>query len=129
MGYGKAEVTGKKGDGGIDGILSHDILGFDQIYIQAKRWNSNVGFSEVRDFIGAMDTKGVEKGIFVTTSDFTKDAYKAMEISKSDKKIILRNGDQLAKYMIKYNLGVTIDKDKIYEIKSIDTDYFEENEL
>ena len=127
MGYGgsreDAEAVGRSHDGGIDGIIKEDRLGLDVIYIQAKRWESNIGEPPLRDFVGALDGKGVQKGIFITISDFNPAAKNYAE--RSSKKVILINGDQLAEYMIKHNVGVSVEK--TYEIKRVDSDYFAEN--
>ena len=130
MGYGGSieeavRATKKTGDGGIDGIINQDRLGLDMIYIQAKRWTDTVvGRPEIQKFSGALDTPGANKGIFITTSTFTKEAK---EYSKNinNKKIILIDGQQLAEYMIEFNVGVSLEKS--YEVKRIDNDYFEEN--
>jgi len=130
MGYGGSReeagrATKKTGDGGIDGIINQDRLGLDMIYIQAKRWtDAVVGRPEIQKFSGALDTPGANKGIFITTSTFSKEAK---EYSKNinNKKIILIDGQQLAEYMIEFNVGVSLEKS--YEVKRIDNDYFEEN--
>ncbi len=126
MGYGgsreDAQAVGRSGDGGIDGIINEDRLGLDVIYVQAKRWEGNVGAPEIAGFAGALAGKSANKGIFITTSDFTK---AAKEFVAAGFKIILINGNQLADYMIKHNVGVSIEK--IYEIKRVDSDYFAEN--
>ena len=127
MGYGNfrkdaKEVTKKSNDGGIDGIINQDKLGLDKIYIQAKRWtNGLVGRPELQKFVGALSEKQAIKGIFVTTSDFTKDAKEYVE--KVSQNIVLINGCMLSKLMIEYNVGVQINY--TYEIKKIDNDYFE----
>lgn len=129
MGYGGSkeeakEMTQKTGDEGIDGIINEDKLGFDKIYIQAKRWkDSPVGRPAVQAFVGALDGHGATKGIFITTSNFTKEAKEYVERLTS-KKIILIDGYKLAEYMIDFNVGVTVQE--VYEIKRIDNDYFEE---
>ena len=127
MGYGgsreDAEAVGRSGDGGIDGIINEDRLGLDVIYVQAKRWGEgNVGEPDIARFAGALAARGANKGIFITTSDFTRaaEAYDAAGF-----KIILINGNQLAQYMIDHNVGVSIEK--TYEIKRIDSDYFAED--
>lgn len=123
MGYGgsreDAQAVGRSRDGGIDGIINEDRLGLDVIYVQVKRWGTNVGEPPLRDFVGALDGKGVQKGIFITTSDFYPAAKNYAE--RSSKKVILINGDQLAEYMIKHNVGVSVEK--TYEIKRVDSDY------
>lgn len=111
-------------DKGIDGIVKEDKLGFSKIYIQAKRYtNINVGRPELQQFLGAVISEGGSKGLFITSSDFTKDAK---EFSKKQNNInlVLINGEELAKLMIKYNLGVNIEHS--FELKKIDNDYFEE---
>ena len=93
----------------------------DKIYIQAKRWKDNVGRPQLQNFVGALSAKKSNKGIFITTSDFTKEANEyAANLSHT---IILINGKQLTKLMIEYNVGVQINYS--YDIKKIDNDYFE----
>lgn len=122
MGYGSGFKTQYTSDEGIDGVINEDTLGLDVIHIQAKRWKkaTKVGRRELQGFVGAMSGKGGQKGVFITTSSYTKEALEyqpALKIAKID-------GQQLAEYMIKYNLGVSVKK--TYEIKRIDTDYFED---
>jgi restriction system protein len=128
MGYGGSvqdagKVIGKSGDEGIDGTIKEDKLGLDMIYIQAKRWQPDnvVGRPEIHKFVGALVGQGAKKGIFITTSSFTKDAISF--IPRSETKIVLIDGMQLAQYMIDYNVGVSLQH--MYEIKRIDNDYFE----
>lgn len=125
MGYGRsradAEVLGRSGDGGIDGIIKEDELGLSLIYIQAKRQKGNVSVSQVRDFTGALDCKGAQKGIFITTSDFTQPTKDFVKEVRS-RKIILIDGDQLAQRMIAHDLGVT--SGNFYQLKEVDLDYF-----
>jgi restriction system protein len=127
MGYGGSiqdagKAIGKSGDEGIDGIIKEDKLGLDVIYIQAKRWEGIVGRPEVQKFVGALAGQRAKKGVFITTSNFTKEASQyAMQM---DTKIVLIDGEKLSQYMIDYNLGVSVQN--IYEIKKIDSDYFEE---
>jgi restriction system protein len=127
MGYGgshkeiSGEVVGKVGDGGIDGVIKEDRLGLDLIYIQAKRWQGVVGTSEIRNFIGALDGKKANKGVFITTSQFTKDAVESVKFFT--KKVILIDGDELSRLMIENNVGVS--RLESYEIKKINLDYFE----
>ncbi|MDE0689303.1 MAG: restriction endonuclease [Candidatus Poribacteria bacterium] len=127
MGYGgsheDAQAVGRSGDGGIDGIIKADPLGLNVVYIQAKRWEGNVGAPPVRDFVGALDGEGVQEGIFITTSDFNPAAKEFAE--RSSKRVILINGSELARYMINHNVGVSIEK--TYEIKRVDSDYFAED--
>lgn len=127
MGYGGSikdagKAVGKSGDEGIDGIIKEDRLGLDIIYIQAKRWadNNAVGRPEIQKFVGALAGQGAKKGIFITTSYFTKEALEYAP--RNEIKIVLIDGDELGQLMIDYNLGVSTQK--IYEIKRIDHDYF-----
>ena len=130
MGYGgsreDAQTVGRSGDGGIDGIIKEDRLGLDVIYVQAKRWENNVGEPPVRDFVGALQGKRARKGIFITTSEFSNNARAYISaIDSRDSKVILIDGNQLAQLMIDHNVGVSIEK--TYEIKRVDSDYFAEN--
>lgn len=129
MGYGgsfedAANVTRFSHDEGIDGIIKEDRLGLDNIFIQAKRYDSgSVGRKEIQSFVGALSGKGASKGIFITTSKFTKEAstYKPA----SHIKIVLIDGEQLANYMIDYNIGVSVRQ--TFEIKGVDRDFFIED--
>ncbi len=129
MGYGgsfedAASVTQYSRDDGVDGVIKEDKLGFDTIYIQAKRYDRKniVGSKDVRDFIGALNIKHASKGVFITTSTFSDNAKKS--VSAIESKIVLIDGQQLCRYMIEYNLGVSIQQ--VYEIKQLDNDYFTE---
>lgn len=129
LGYGKnheemARVLGKSGDQGIDGEISQDKLGFDKIYLQAKRWGSKGSIvpGQIRDFIGALTIKNALKGIFITTTSFTKEA-KETAIKDNTHKIVLIDGNELAKLMIEHGVGVRTVRN--YEAKEIDDDYFE----
>ena len=124
MGYGKSKVTKKSGDGGIDGEVNQDKLGLDKIFFQAKKYGKNncVAARDVRDFVGTLDLYGVNKGIFITTSEFPKDTEDIL--NKTPKNIILINGHKLAKLMIEYNVGVS--PEKTYEIKKINIEFFPE---
>jgi len=128
MGYGGSrkeagQAVGRTGDGGIDGIIKEDKLGLDIIYIQAKRWEGSVGRPEIQKFAGALQGQRARKGIFITTSDFTKDALDY--VKNIDSKIILIDGSQLAELMIEHSVGVS--PVASYEIKKIDSDYFIED--
>jgi restriction system protein len=129
MGYGgsqaDAEAVGRIGDGGIDGIIKEDPLGLDIVYVQAKRWENNVPEKEIRDFTGALASKGARKGIFITTSGFAKPAIKFAK-DMTTKKVILIDGDQLVQLMIKYNVGVS--EGNTYQTKQVDSEYFGEVE-
>jgi restriction system protein len=127
MGYGGSrkdagEAMGRSGDEGIDGIIKEDWLGLDTIYIQAKRWQSVVGRPEIHRFAGASLGQRARKGIFITTSDVTREARDYA--SSIDGKIVLIDGDQLAHMMIDFGVGVA--RASVYEIKRIDSDYFNE---
>lgn len=130
MGYGggnpmMGRVTGRSGDGGIDGTIKEDALGLDEIYVQAKRYanGKTVGESDLRNFAGALDAAGTTKGVFVTTAGFTRAAEEY--VARSPKRIVLIDGEELAGLMVKYNIGVRV---RLYrEIKWIDEDYFEQD--
>jgi restriction system protein len=126
MGYGGSRqdagsTVGRSGDGGIDGIIKVDRLGLDVIYIQAKRWEGTVGRPELQKFAGALQGRRAKKGVFLTTSDFTKEAEDYITTLATT--IVLVNGMQLAHLMIEYGIGVT--KVATYDIHQIDSDYFE----
>jgi restriction system protein len=127
MGYGSnrqdaAKAIGGSGDEGVDGVINEDKLGVSKIYVQAKKWADNVNQKEIRNFIGSIDIKHADKGVFITTADFRPDAAEAAE--KSSKKIVIVNGVQMAKLMVEYNIGVS--KEDVFEIKRLDTDFFVE---
>jgi len=128
MGYGGSRsdagrAIGKSGDGGIDGIINEDKLGLDVIYIQAKRWEGSVGRPEIQKFAGALQGQRARKGIFITTSSFSEHALDYVRMI--DSKIILIDGDRLSALMFEHSVGVSTSG--IYELKKIDSDYFEEN--
>ena len=129
MGYGgtraDAEAVGRSGDGGIDGIIKEDPLGLDIVYVQAKRWKCDVPVKEIRDFTGALASKGARKGIFITTSGFKSPAINFAG-DMTTKKIILIDGNRLVQLMIKYNVGVS--EGQSYLIKQIDSEYFGDDE-
>ena len=127
MGYGDfrenaGETTSPTNDGGIDGIISQDRLGLDKIAIQAKRYSENViGRPVLQNFAGALLGMGLTKGVFITTSTFTKGAIE-YATNQANLTIILIDGDKLADLMIEYNVGTFTSH--TYEIKRIDSDYF-----
>lgn len=130
MGYGGSikdagNAIGRSGDEGIDGTIKEDKLGLDIIYLQAKRWQPGnvVGRPEIQKFVGALAGQGAKKGIFITTSSFTKEATEYVQ--RIDTKIVLIDGALLADLMIDHEVGVT--KSASYEIKKIDSDYFSED--
>lgn len=120
MGYGKGTVTGRSGDGGVDGIILGDKLGFEEIYLQAKRWGGTVSRPDINKFAGSLLDKKSKKGIFITTSDFSKEAREY--VKKIDTKIILINGKTLTDLMFEYNVGFKTGD--TYQLKKIDEDFF-----
>jgi restriction system protein len=129
MGYGGSiqdagKSIGKTGDEGIDGVIKEDRLGLDIIYLQAKRWNRNnvIGRPEIQRFVGALAGQGAKKGVFITTSSFTKEAREYAP--KNETKIVLLDGDQLAQLMIDFDLGVSTHD--VYAVKKLDFDFFED---
>jgi restriction system protein len=125
MGYGDFIETAKSGDGGIDGIINEDQLGLEKIYIQAKRYSENkVRETDIRNFIGAM-SGDTHKGIFVTTSSFDEKAK--VKARDAHHKIILLDGSKLVDLMHKFNVGVQIKN--CYEVKVIDNDFFDAEEM
>lgn len=129
MGYGGAAedaglVLGGPRDGGVDGAIKEDTLGLDTVYVQAKKWSAErtVGDRDIRDFIGALQLQRARKGVFFTTSDFTKSARESA--SRSDSRVVLINGGKLAELMVDYKVGVSVTS--TLELKRLDSDYFEE---
>ncbi len=130
MGYGgtlaeagRAIVSGRSGDNGIDGVIDQDTLGLDRVYVQAKRYGEDVtvGAGDIRDFFGSLDMHKATKGLFVTTSTFTKSAIETVE--KLGKRIVLIDGKLLSQLMIRFNVGCRIEE--TFEMKKIDEDFFE----
>ena len=124
MGYGGSlkdagKAIGQSGDGGIDGIIKEDKLGLDVIYIQAKRWENVVGSKEIRNFVGSLVGQKANKGVFITTSGYTKDALEYVKTITH--KVILIDGEMLSQLMIENNVGVSGVIN--YEVKKIDSDY------
>ena len=111
-----------RGDEGIDGTIKEDKLGLDMLYIQAKRWEGTVGRPEVQKFAGSMEGARASKGVFITTSSFSKDAEEFVE--KIARKIVLIDGDALAQLMIDHDVGVATAR--TYTVKKMDSDYFTE---
>ena len=127
MGYGagnlaNSQMTKASGDGGIDGIINEDALGLDAVYIQAKKYapDSKVGRPALQAFVGSLTGEGANKGVFVTTSDFSKEARDYL--NKVQHRIVLINGDRLARLMIQHEVGVRARK--TYVLRSVDEDYF-----
>lgn len=130
MGYGGSVenagvVVGQTGDEGIDGIIREDKLGFSLIYIQAKRWDrtTSIGRPEIQKFVGALAGQGANKGLFITTAQFTKEAREYVK-KQHTTKVVLVDGESLAKLMIEYDLGVSTQA--VYQIKRMDSDFFSE---
>lgn len=126
MGYGGSrkdagQATQYTQDGGIDGIIKEDKLGLEMIYLQAKRYtDKTVGRPEIQAFAGALDMHRAKKGVFITTSNFSKDAFEYTSLI--EKRIVLINGEQLTELMLEYNLGVSTKQ--VFEVKALDCDYF-----
>ncbi len=129
MGYGGSrkeagQATQYTADGGIDGIIKEDPLGLDMIYLQAKRYSEGtIGRPDLQKFAGALDMQRAKKGVFITTSKFSSDAREF--VGMIEKSIILIDGAQLAMFMVDHGLGVSTKQ--VYEIKQLDTDYFNED--
>jgi restriction system protein len=127
MGYGgsrpeAARAVGRSGDGGIDGVIDEDRLGLDAIYVQAKRWEATVGRPEIQKFAGALQGQRAKKGIFITTSSFTRDAQEYAE--RIENRIILIDGTKLAALMFDFDVGVSARSS--FTVKKLDSDYFEQ---
>ena len=130
MGYGgeienSGTVTQYSNDKGIDGIIKEDILGFGRINIQAKRYSidNNVPREDIQKFVGALAVAQSDKGVFITTSNFTKGAYDYANSLNSSTKIVLINGERLAQYIYDFNLGMQTEK--TIEIKKLDSDFWD----
>ena len=128
MGYGgsaieAARAIGRSGDGGVDGVVDQDALGLDRVYVQANRYASNhgVGGGAVRDFFGSLDRFKATKGLFVTTSSFTQSARETSEFLS--KRIVLIDGSQLTKLMIRYDVGCRVEETLF--IKRLDEEFFD----
>jgi restriction system protein len=128
MGYGgsrqdAAYSLGQVGDEGVDGIIKEDELGLDSIYIQAKRWkDKTVGRPDIQTFVGSLDGKRAKKGIFITTSNFAQTAKDY--VLTTEKRVALIDGNELARLMIKYGVGVS--ETGNFSVKRIDKDFFSE---
>jgi restriction system protein len=127
MGYGGSfrdagQAIGRSGDGGIDGIIKEDRLGLDVIYVQAKRWEGSVGRPEIQKFAGALQGHRARKGVFITTSAFSRDAHDYVD--RIDSKIVLIDGATLTRFMVDSGVGVSLVT--AYELKRVDSDYFSE---
>lgn len=130
MGYGSGiegagMVTQASNDGGIDGIIKEDQLGFSHIYIQAKQWalEQIVGKPEIQKFVGALQGQQAQKGLFITTARFSSGAIQYAN-NLLGVKVVLVDGSALTKLMIKHSVGVSLEQ--TYEVKKIDSDFFAE---
>ena len=126
MGYGGSrkdagQAIGRSGDDGIDGIIKEDRLGLDTIYVQAKRWDGIVGRPEIQKFAGALQGQRANKGVFLTTSGYSRDAEDY--VSRINSRIILIDGQTLARLMVDFGVGVA--RAGAYEVKRVDSDYFD----
>jgi restriction system protein len=130
MGYGGSRedagrAIGRSGDGGIDGIIDEDRLGLDVVYIQAKRYsNGTIGRPDIQRFAGALQGQRARKGVFISTTDFSREAREY--VSLIDSRIVLIDGERLAMLMVDHGVGVTTVG--TYEVKRIDMDYSSEDE-
>jgi Restriction endonuclease len=127
MGYGGGDLanglmTKTTGDGGIDGIINEDALGLDAVYVQAKRYapENKISRPDIQRFVGSLTGEGANKGVFVTTSDFSREARDYL--TRVQHRIVLINGQMLAKLMIQHRVGVRARS--TYVISSVDEDYF-----
>jgi restriction system protein len=125
MGYGgsrkeAAQVTKKSNDEGIDGVINEDRLGLDVVYIQAKRWQNDVGRKEIQSFVGALAGQRASKGVFITTSGFNRNAQEYA--ASVHQKVILIDGSRLAQLMIEHDIGVSTTS--TISLKRVDSDYF-----
>jgi restriction system protein len=127
LGYGSDEEAlehvGSPGDGGIDGIISLDRLGFEKVYVQAKRWQGSVGRPHVQAFAGALTGRHATKGVMLTTSSFTSEAR---DFAASLPALVLIDGPRLASLMIDYAVGVTHYRE--VKLPRVDSDYFLDEE-
>lgn len=127
MGYGGStedagQAIGRSGDGGIDGIIKEDALGLDVIYLQAKRWEGTVGRPEIQKFAGALQGNRARKGVFLTTSSFTREAHEY--VARIDSKIVLIDGEALARLMVDHDVGVVRSRELV--LKKVDPEFFAE---
>lgn len=126
MGYGGSRrdagsAVGRSGDGGVDGVIKEDRLGLGMIYLQAKRWQNPVGRPEIQQFVGALQERFASKGVFITTSTFSKGAIEV--VTRLPARIVLIDGAELVRLMVEHDVGVSARE--AYVLKAIDKDYFE----
>jgi restriction system protein len=124
LGYGMSrealQRVGRSGDGGIDGIVALDRLGLQKVYVQAKKWQGQVGSPQIQGFMGALQLQGADKGVLITCGDISKPARDAARQARGS--VVLIDGEQLAALMIEHEVGVASEQ---LRIPKIDTDYFE----
>jgi restriction system protein len=129
MGYGDGKesgmVLGQSGDGGVDGVINEDKLGLDVVYVQAKRWEGCVGRPEIQRFVGSLEGHHAVKGVFITTSTFSKEAREY--VRTVSRRIRLIDGTELAQLMVDY--GVAVTEVKSYPLKRLDSDFFTEEAI
>jgi restriction system protein len=127
MGYGAshaeaAQLLGRSGDAGLDGVIRQDRLGLEAVYIQAKRWENTVGRPTVQAFAGSLDGARARKGVLLTTATFSPEARDY--VANIEKKIVLIDGAELVALMIEHDIGVS--SETTVQIKRLDNDYFDE---
>lgn len=132
MGYGGGDIengrmTKASGDGGIDGIINEDALGLDAVYVQAKKYApaNTVGRPDIQRFVGSLTGEGASKGVFVTTSSFSREAREY--VSRIQQRVVLIDGGALAQLLVKHGVGVR--ERAVYVIKDVDRDYFADSEI
>ncbi|SMG63549.1 Mrr restriction system protein, partial [methanotrophic bacterial endosymbiont of Bathymodiolus sp.] len=130
MGYGgqvknAGQVTQASNDGGIDGIIKEDLLGLGRIHIQVKRYGigNTVGRDEIQKFVGALAVAQSNKGVFITTSSYSKGAHEYANNLNGTTALVLIDGQQLARYIYDFNLGMQIEK--VIEIKKLDSEFWD----
>ncbi len=116
-----AQHLGRPGDEGLDGVINEDALGLDKIYVQAKRYTDRIGQEQVRSFAGSLDGAHASKGVMITTSTFSPEAYRWVE--RIEKRLVLIDGAQLARYMIDYEIGVHLKAQ--FRMYRVDDDFFD----
>jgi len=128
LGYGSpaenaGEALGRGGDGGVDGVIREDRLGLDLIYLQAKRYaETAIVVDQLRAFAGALGDKGARKGVFITTTRFTREA-ELFAARQQDKRIVLIDGERLTLLMLRHDVGVRTEKEIV--LKRVDLDFFD----
>lgn len=124
LGYGMTrealQRVGRSGDGGIDGVVALDRLGLQKVYVQAKKWQGQVGSPQIQGFMGALQLQGADKGVLITCGDISKPAREAARQARGS--VVLVDGEQLAALMIEHGVGVA---SETFKIPKLDTDYFE----